>query len=122
MRKEETNHILEIISAWSNGEQIQYRESATDPWKDYDLADELYIDTYFYRIKPAPKVRPYASADEFREAQKKNGPYLKTKNGYYVFPTTITDAVVKISGDPIAYEILANYYVWENNAKCGIIE
>lgn len=122
MRKEETNEYLKIISAWANGEQLQYRGAILDEWKDYNFEDELYIDEYFYRIKPVPKVRPYANANEFREAQKKNGPYLKTKNGHYVFPIAITDTAVRVSNDLMAYEILANYYVWENNADCGIIE
>jgi hypothetical protein len=48
----------DIIIAWANGEQIQYRKDAGMAWTD--CADPAFVADYEYRVKPA---REYPQSD-----------------------------------------------------------
>lgn len=45
----------EVIKAWADGAQIQYRFSPNHPWEDID--DPIWIPDDEYRVKPANVVR-----------------------------------------------------------------
>lgn len=65
MTREEARQLLPIIKAFSEGGVIQYQTRGK--WLDYKSAELLFdlppLDKN-YRIKPEPKYRPFANAEE----------------------------------------------------------
>ena len=49
----------EIIKAWVDGAKVQWRNNATEAWKDLSCADDYpsigWYESYEYRIKPEEK-------------------------------------------------------------------
>lgn len=83
MNREQTKALLPIIQAFSEGKTIQSRciTADTSLWWDDDNPT-FEVDDFDYRIKPEPKYRPFANAQECLEEMKKHVPFgwLKDKN------------------------------------------
>ena len=68
MTREETVERIKVMQAFVDGKQIQYKES-DGKWKD--VKDPMWFSVNEYRIKPKPKYRPFANAEEcWQEMQK----------------------------------------------------
>lgn len=50
----------ELIHAWANGAQIQFRRSPAHEWKDID--GPSWVASTFYRLKPTPRTLRYRVA------------------------------------------------------------
>lgn len=85
MLQEETKKAIEIMQAYVDGKQIQHKRREYEMWLDIDCPSWNFQFSD-YRIKPEPKLRPYASSEEFLKAQKVHGIYLKSKKDtdYYL--------------------------------------
>lgn len=46
----------EVIKAWADGEEIEYKESTCSGWKPCSVPG--FFDSYFYRVKPKNIVVP----------------------------------------------------------------
>ena len=79
--------------------------------------------TYVYRVKPEPKLRPYKNAEEFLQAQKEHGMYIK-ENDIYVIPVRIAyEKVCLHEGNGyVSFEYLLKYFQWQDGTPCGIME
>lgn len=70
--------------------------------------------------------RPYANAQEFLEAQKIHGPYIKMQG--YRLPVRVCDNGIELDFAGIRrysfLELVSGYLhvVWQDGSKCGIIE
>lgn len=83
MNREQMKELLPIIQAFVDGKQIQFLRIE---WEDIDkLTDDLFINPELYRIKPEPKYRPFANAEECWQEMQKHQPFgwVKTSHGYF---------------------------------------
>lgn len=135
MNKEEALKLSEILKAYAEGKTIQWRIRSNyrqgEQW--YDCFNPTFdFANLEYRIKPEPKLRPYANAEEFLAAQKEHGPYFKYKEGNqnWFLPDIINDAgchigVRKWEDDrdkSISYSWICDHFIWQDGAHCGILE
>ena len=86
MTREEAKKLLPFIQAFSEGKTIQSK-CITDEmplwWDDNNPTFE--IGDFDYRIKPEPKYRPFANAQECFEEMKKHQPFGWISNGELLF-------------------------------------
>ena len=83
MTREEVNKLLPFIQAFSEGKTIQSKCITDDIslWWD-DNNPTFDVNTFDYRIKPEPKYRPFANAEECLEEMKKHQPFGWVKDKY----------------------------------------
>lgn len=87
MTREEAKKLLPFIQAFSEGKTIQSRciTSETSLW--WDVNNPTFkADGFDYRIKPEPKYRPFANAQECLEEMKKHQPFGWVKDKYSFYP------------------------------------
>lgn len=127
-----TKEMIEVMQAYERGEQIEYRGRGSNNWllSTPPIWNWEYFD---YRVKPKPKYRPYKNAEEFLQAQKEHGMYIRPKNNAdrYELPTSICDGMVVFllpTNDGRAYSICYYYdnlladKVWQDGTPCGVKE
>ena len=89
MNREQAKELLPFIQAFAEGKEIECREE--DKWyKVLEICNEM--NPQDYRIKPEPKYRPFANAEECWVEMQKHQPFgwLKSKkDGYYSFITML---------------------------------
>ena len=87
MTREEAKKLLPFIQAYCEGKTIQSRciIGETPLWWD-DNNPTFEIDDFDYRIKPEPKYRPFANAQECLEEMKKHQPFGWMKDKYSFYP------------------------------------
>lgn len=83
MNREQAKELLPIIQAFAEGKTIEYYSN--DNWiedKNFNFIDKAQN----YRIKPEPKYRPFANAEECWQEMQKHQPFgwlkHKTDNVY----------------------------------------
>lgn len=87
--KNEVQRLFPILEAIKEGKTIQFNDSGI--WRDIDGCDEGFFldtfvgETYNYRIKPEPKYRSFANAEECLQEMLKHQPFgwIKAKEGGY---------------------------------------
>ena len=105
MTREEARKKAEIMLAYADGKEIQFRDRLRSEWVSIDEpVFDLHIDCY--RIKRETKYRPFKDGDECFEEMKKHEPFGYIVNfdaGYY--------SVVYISEEGISFSngIFKNY-------------
>lgn len=87
MTIEQVKVLLPIIQAFAEGKKIQSRciTGETSLWWDDDNPT-FEDDNFEYRIKPEPKYRPFANAEECIEEMKKHVPFGWLKDKYSFYP------------------------------------
>lgn len=78
MNREQAKELLPIIQAFAEGKTIEYHSK--DNWVEQE--NFWFMDNVRnYRIKPEPKYRPFANAEECWEEMQKHQPFgwLKSK-------------------------------------------
>lgn len=91
MTREEAKQLLPILQAFADGKDIEYKYEINDNWgilsdAKFDGAPERY------RIKPSPKYRPFANAEECWKEMLKHQPFgwLKDKeDGHCALLTSV---------------------------------
>lgn len=123
MTKEQTNEAIKVMEAYVDGKQIQSKTCDKLEWSD--CIEPIWdFDTFIYRVKPEPKLRPYTFA-EMCEAVKKHGVMVKSKKIAEV--CTITGFVEEYIFCNVevceTYEEFMKSSVWfDDNSPCGILE
>lgn len=81
MNRNQAKQLLPIIKAFSEGKEVEYFDKGSNKWRtcvtpqfDYDVE---------YRIKPEPKYRPFANAEECWAEMQKHQPFGIVKDKYY---------------------------------------
>lgn len=93
MNRQQAKELLPIIQAFVEGRKIEYREKGEEYWGETNMPT-FNIDSNEYRIKPDPKYRPFANADECWQEMLRHQPFgwLKDKEeGYKVTITRVND-------------------------------
>ena len=83
MDRNQAKALLPIIQAYAEGKAIESRCIKGDTSLWYDDEDPSFDDDFEYRIKPEPKYRPFANAEECWVEMCKHHPFgwVKTKQG-----------------------------------------
>ena len=81
MNRQEAKDLLPIIQAFAEGKTIQ--QAGRRGWFDVDSIN-FDLCKYRIRIKPEPKYRPFANAEECWQEMLKHQPFgwVKTDEGY----------------------------------------
>ena len=106
MTREEAKKLLPFIQAFSEGNTIQSK-CITDEmplWRD-DNNPTFEIDDFDYRIKPEPKYRPFANAEECLEEMKKHIPFGWVKDKFSFYP-------IERVGTNFGKKCIRNYGIW----------
>lgn len=121
----------EALEAYIDGRPVQI-EISPGVWKDIEEDNVGSSGTGRYRIRPP---RPYKNAEEFLEAQKKHGPYVKYRedslNYYYVsvirvYPESVDLGIFRGHSAnnvrKITYEMFleTKYFIWQDGTVCGV--
>lgn len=128
MTKEEAKHLSEVLKAYSEGKEIEMKSGndwiaiCKEPW--------FTGNPMSYRVKPEPKYRPYANAEEFLKAQKEHGPMILRWKNDFRFPTQVKNTGIWVTNfqcnvkyEWLTYEkISRDNITWQDGAPCGIIE
>lgn len=76
MNRKETAELLPIIQAFAEGKDIEYRTKGfNEDWKKVTQILALSFESFEYRIKPEPKYRPFANAEECLKEMSKHTPF-----------------------------------------------
>ena len=124
------DQIIEVVRAHRDGKIIQWCNADKNDWADYQICcfkdSGLNFDFihYDYRIKPESKLRPYRDAKEFLNAQKEQGPYIKTlEHGYQIIISVFNSGIAYVNSEGcIKFSDLSESYTWQDDTPCGIIE
>lgn len=123
MTREEVKDLLPILQAFAEGKQIQKLSSGF--WVDID---SFYSNnTGPYRIKPSPKYRPFANAEECWNEMLKHQPFgwVKDKDdGHYVFISYIDtrDGISFSRSGNWSFADVDKYYIFADGSVFGIEE
>ena len=93
MTREDAKQLLPIIQAFAKGKDIEYRTKGfNENWKKVTQIPELSFKSFEYRIKPEPKFRPFANAEECYQEMMKHQPFgWITSQGAFFYIIYIED-------------------------------
>jgi len=96
MNRDEARQLLPIIKAFSEGKEIERRSFGEKQWKEANYI--VHTDCNEYRIKPSPKYRPFANAEECMMKILKHQPFLKYKCGSICRDVYLSIVKIKLDG------------------------
>lgn len=124
----EAKDLSDILAAFSEGKAIQVNKSSskTAKWVDVTAVSDIisaYSNSKELRVKPDPVYRPYKNAQEFFEAQRVHGPYVKYSPSQFLMPTYFSDEGVDFTFNDCNhfynYQRLLEVWTWSDGTKCG---
>ena len=75
MTRKEVKEMLPVLQAFADGKTIESRCIKGDKSLWYDDEDPSFDNYLEYRIKPEPKYRPFANAEECWQEMQKHQPF-----------------------------------------------
>ena len=107
MTREEAEQLLPIIQAFSEGKEIEGLYKGTkSPW--FKIKDMDFNEGIIFRIKPEPKYRPFANAEECWTEMLKHQPlgWVKGDKCFYniVSVSNIDVSMANVSGDIVTLD------------------
>lgn len=127
MDRKKAAELLPIIKAFAEGRKIEYREKGEEHW-GVTNTPTFNIESNEYRIKPEPKYRPFANAEECWVEMQKHQPFGWT----YDADNIIRDYITRVTRSGIAYnssinnlmsfENMFNRFVFADGTPFGIKE
>lgn len=125
MNRKETAERIEIMQAFVDGKQIEFKDSvgrwceAKNPLWNWDSERK-------YRIKPKPKYRPFANIEECWQEMQKHNPFgwikYKTDNVYSFIVKVDKDYVYLAVNEYWSFETLFKKYTFADGTPFGIKE
>ena len=131
MTREEAKQLLPIIQAFAEGKAIESRCIKGDKSLWYDDEDPSFDNDLEYRLKPEPKYRPFANAEECWNEMQKHQPFgwiksIDNKDSeVFIHCTAITkkDGILTgIDEIPFPYCGMFNNYTFADGTPFGIKE
>ena len=97
MNRTEIKSFLPILQAFADGKEIESREE--DKWyRVLEICNEM--NPQDYRIKPEPKYRPFANAEECWKEMLKHQPFGYTYDRF----NNIRDSITKVATTGVSYD------------------
>lgn len=127
MNRKEAAELLPIIKAFSEGRIIE-SSSITDvskAWREVTDFPIGMIKNFKFRIKPEPKYRPFANAEECWAEMLKHQPFgwVKSKeNGYYSFITMLNNRFRLNGYDGWRFDDTINKFTFADGTPFGVKE
>ena len=128
MNREEIKQFLPILVAFSEGKVIEYRQKGfKEDWREVTSIPNLSFNSYDYRIKPTPKYRPFANAEECMQEMLKHQPvgWLKQKVSkviYCIGSCDIENIYVGTTTKIHAYNKALDEFTFYDGAVFGVKE
>lgn len=109
MNRKEAAELLPFIKAFGKGKDIEIRSKNTHAQLNgWVKMDEFIFGNFEYRIKPEPKYRPFANAEECWTEMLKHQPFgwLKGDKCFYniVSVSNIDVSMANVSGDIVTLD------------------
>ena len=101
MTREEVKEMLPVLQAFAEGKTIESRCIKGDKSLWYDDEDPSFDNDFEYRIKPDPKYRPFANAEECWQEMQKHKPFgwVKWNDVRYNIYVVSSTSVCLINGN-----------------------
>lgn len=124
MTKEEAKELLPIITAFAEGKSIEVKGSYGE-WVEVTFPD-FGNDPKNYRIKSAPKYRPFKNAEECWKEIEKHSHFgwvkFKGEEGDYVYCAGIEDRGIFYNCASWTFESMFDDFVFIDGSPFGIRE
>lgn len=127
MNRQEAKELLPIIQAFAEGKTILVQDGID--WCYLGNESDFNLNPQRYRIKPEPKCRPFANAEECWQEMQKHQPFgwLKDKkDDHYILITAIsnTDVDQITSNGNISWMFcsISKFYTFADGTPFGIKE
>lgn len=129
MTRESVKKNIDIISAFAEGKVIQILNERGE-WVDLTEREGLPMGTLEeepnnFRIKPEPKYRPFANAEECWTEMQKHQPvgfmkFKDTESGYYMLTGIARGVGVGINDFLFSYDRLFDDYTFADGLPFGV--
>ena len=122
MNRTEIKSFLPILQAFADGKEIENREE--DKWyRVLEICNEM--NPQDYRIKPEPKYRPFANAEECWTEMLKHQPFgwvkmKDTESGYYILKGITNQVVIGLNEFPFSYKKVFEDYIFAYSIPFGV--
>ena len=128
MNRKEAIELLPIIQAFAEGKDIEYRTKGfNEDWKKVTQIPALSFESFEYRIKPNPKYRPFANAEECWNEMKKHQPFgwvrSKDNGNRSLITLMVSEKDISINGFSglTMYDIMEKF-TFDDGAVFGILK
>ena len=131
MDRNQAKEFYPILQAFAEGRTIECRtkpniiegEDVPNDWTE--MKEIEYWNNIEYRIKPEPKYRPFANAEECWEEMMKHQPFgwvkLKdTESGYYLLKGIASQVVIGFNENPFSYKKVFEDYTFADSIPFGV--
>ena len=123
MNRKEAAELLPIIKAFSEGKEIEGLYKGTkSPW--FKIKDMNFNEGIIFRIKPDPKYRPFANAEECWQEMNKHQPFGWVKSTLFkdlALVNRVTTLYVEINRDIIDYKDSLEKFTFADGVPFGVI-
>ena len=126
MNRKEAAELSPFIKAFGEGKDIEMRsKNQHAQLNGWAKMDEFIFGNFEYRIKPEPKYRPFANAEECWQEMQKHQPFgwvkLKdTESGYYMLKGIASQVVIGFNETPFSYKKVFEDYAFANGTPFGV--
>lgn len=127
MTREEAKEFYPILQAFAEGKTIESRYIKGDMSLWYDDEDPSFDNDLEYRIKPEPKYRSFANAEECWQEMQKHQPFGwvkskdgSTKNKFMFIDSLNNDEVTIRTSVRFTYSELVKYYIFADGTPFGV--
>lgn len=120
-----TEEMISVMQSYAEGKKIELRYNRWNGEKWVDVCNPSWAwNEYDYRVKPEPKYRPYANADECFADVKKHGGWVKNSSGQYIQIIAVGESSITFADNiPFPYENACRYWVWaDDRSVFGVLE
>ena len=124
MNRKEAAELLPIIKAYAEGKEIEGLYKGTkSPW--FKIKDMDFNQGIIFRIKPEPKYRPFANAEECWTEMLKHQPFgfvkmKDTESGYYILKGIANQVVIGLNEIPFSYKKVFEDYIFADGLPFGV--
>ena len=129
MNRKEAKELMPIIQAFAEGKAIECRTKpsvleGTDVPNDWTEMKEIeFWNNIEYRIKPEPKFRPFANAEECWQEMQKHQPFGWVKSTLFkdlALVKRVTTLYVEINRDIIDYKDALDKFTFADDTNFGV--
>lgn len=122
MTRKEVKEMLPVFLAYAEGKEIESLVNG----KYYRVLEICNgMNPKDYRIKPEPKYRPFANAEECWQEMQKHQSFgwvkLKdTESGYYILKDIANQVVIGLNETPFSYKRVFEDYIFADGIPFGV--
>ena len=123
MTREEVKEMLPVLQAFAEGKTIESRCIKGDKSLWYDDEDPSFDNDFEYRIKPEPKYRHFANAEECWNEMQKHQPFGWVKSTLFKdfdLVQRVTTLYVEINREIIDYKDALDKFNFADDTPFGL--